>query len=142
MDISHWGIQSALDPPLNGITTPSVSLLNAKRLSQLQIFRVWGSKEAGGAALQSNRFIPFSPSSSFCLVVSLQLLICLILLQLERSSVTACNIQIFCPQSVQCFNFSKGSSQTDCVSRSGCLVLCFEGFPVHSQVGVSKTRTD
>lgn len=42
--------KGALDPPLNRITT-SVSLLNAKGLSQQQVFRAWGSDEAGGAAL-------------------------------------------------------------------------------------------
>lgn len=70
-----WHLKSALDPPPNGMTS-SVSLLNAKSLSQRQIFRVWGGVELHFRPMDLSIF--HLPLPFFCLVVSLQLLICFI----------------------------------------------------------------
>lgn len=61
-------------------------VLNAKSLSEQQIFRGWGSKEEEELLL-----VLFSFTLTF-LFLSSQLLICLTPLQGERSSVFSCNI--------------------------------------------------
>lgn len=126
--------KSALDPPLNGITS-SVSLLNAKSLSQQQIFGVWGAVELHFRPMDLSMFHP--PFPFFCLVVSLQLLMCL---YTSWRGVLQSHAIFRSPSTRNQFNVLTSPNEVfrlTCASRSDCLVRRLEGLPVHSQGRVS-----